>query len=85
MFGILYQTFNLGQTGGSVDGTNTGFLFLALILSMVIVMIIGRWIWNNVLVKYISIVKPIDSLIDFWLLVILLHMLFPSNISMVKV
>ncbi len=33
----------------------------------------GRWIWNNILTKYVTIVKPIESLYDFILLVLLVQ------------
>ena len=56
---------------------NFGALFLALLIYFLIVLVLGRWIWNNVLVKVVTVVRPIDSYLDLWLLIILAGIMLP--------
>ena len=48
------------------------YIYIFITIAIYIVgLYIGRWIWNNKLVKYITIIRPIDSIIDLFLLFIL--------------
>lgn len=40
------------------------------LITLVILMIMIRYIWNNVFVKYITVVKPIDSFVDTLLMAV---------------
>lgn len=48
------------------------FVFILLIISL----LIGQYLWNNVLTKCVTIVKPIDSFVQFIGLYILILILF---------
>jgi hypothetical protein len=43
---------------------NLGILLIVLVLSAFIL----RWLWNKVLVPHVSIVKPLDTLFDAFLM-----------------
>lgn len=43
---------------------------LVSLITLVILMIMIRYIWNNVFVKYITVVKPIDSFVDTLLMAV---------------
>ncbi len=43
---------------------------LVSLITLVILMIMIRYIWNNVFVKYITVVKPIDSFTDTLLMAV---------------
>ena len=43
---------------------------LVSLITLVILMIMIRYIWNNVFVKYIIVVKPIDSFTDTLLMAV---------------
>jgi len=65
---------------GNSDGENKGSVLAAYIISMVIylvlVLLLGKWIWNNVLVKLVSGVNKIKNPLDLILLSILFSLLF---------
>ncbi len=51
-------------------------LLLAVIVVYVILAVFGKFLWNNFLTKYITVLKPIDSWIDIIAISILLRLLF---------
>ena len=88
MIGTLYQLINrhkFTQTGGMASNAheiNWGVLLISLIIYLILITLFGQWIWNNILVKYVTIVKPIESAYEVWLLVVLFHILFPHSINL---
>ena len=56
-----------------IKSTSQTDFYRALIISLitiVVLMLVIRYIWNNVLTKYITILKPVDSFIDTFLLAV---------------
>jgi uncharacterized membrane protein SirB2 len=56
-----------------IKSTSQADFFRALLVSLitiVVLMLVIRYIWNTVLTKYITILKPVDSLIDTLLLAV---------------
>lgn len=55
-------------------------IFIVVALSMSLLMLfIGRKLWNTILVKTVTIINPIESMWEFFLLLVLLRILFPIN------
>ena len=81
---LLYLISNMisGNEGFSNadDNSKNGKLLLSLIINFVIyivlILFVGRWIWNNVLVKLVSGVNKIKNPIDLLLLSLLFSLLF---------
>jgi hypothetical protein len=51
---------------------------LAVVLVYAIVFLFGKFLWNNFLVKYVSVVKPVDSWIDLVAISILGRLMFTA-------
>ena len=51
-------------------------LFLAVITIYLLLLIFGKFLWNEYLVKYVTIVKPIESIVDLLAIAILPALLF---------
>tara|TARA_Y100000992_G_C21009352_1_gene370322 strand:+ start:118 stop:360 length:243 start_codon:yes stop_codon:yes gene_type:complete len=51
-------------------------LFLAVITIYLLLLIFGKFLWNEYLVKYVTIVKPIESIVDLLAIAILAALLF---------
>jgi len=62
------------------DNSKNGKLLLSLVITiaiyLVLILFVGRWIWNNVLVKLVSGVNKIKNPIDLLLLSLLFSLLF---------
>lgn len=41
---------------------------LFFIIFVVVLMFLLRYLWNNALVKYITVLRPVDSLFHMWIL-----------------
>tara|TARA_B100000674_G_scaffold497671_1_gene532362 strand:- start:101 stop:370 length:270 start_codon:yes stop_codon:yes gene_type:complete len=62
--------------GGSEEKKNSGngavlALFLSLLVVFVLLMVFGKYLWNNLLTKVVPAVKPVESvwqLIGLWFL-----------------
>ena len=60
-------------------GENNMTLFVNLVTVVVLVtlmLFVGKYIWNEVLVKLVTSVKPVENPIDLLLLMLLTNMLF---------
>lgn len=84
MYGLIYQIIHqggIGQIGGSMSRVKVDLpiLLLALVIYLTLVILVGSWIWNNVLVRVTTLVKPLNSWYDILLLVVLFHLLYPSG------
>jgi hypothetical protein len=67
-----------GFTGGAGSSNTIQLLsqFLAFVLIYVLLLIFGKFLWNEFLTKYISIAKPVTSIIDLLAMSILLRLFF---------
>jgi len=66
---------------GSADFTKmTGaqllYVFAISVTLLILVTWVHQWIWNNILVKYITIVNPVPTLWEFILLSLIFRALF---------
>lgn len=78
--GVVTNYCNNQSGGGSMDNdTKNKVDFFALIVSIVVTLFLiaflGKYLWNNYLVKYVIICKPIDSSLDLIALVLLFNIL----------
>ena len=67
------------QTGGAQHASNETdvmVVFITLILVIFLLAFFGKYLWNEILVKAVSVCKPINSWIDLLGLVILFNILF---------
>ncbi len=58
--------------------TNFLALLLALLLWLAILLIAAQYLWNGVLVKLVTVVKPVTSVFQLLGLVVLLEILMPK-------
>lgn len=68
-----------GQSGGGQPSMTEVDMLTTLIMLLLVVFIIaffGKFLWNELLVKYVTVCKPIDSWIDLLGLVLLFNILF---------
>ena len=49
-------------SGNKVNGREMLGLFIGMIVWLVFVLFLGRWLWNNILIKLIPGIKPITSI-----------------------
>lgn len=63
-----------GFYGGDLKGLNMP-LILAIITVEILVLLVGKYLWNNYLVKAVSIVNPIDSVLDLLAVSVLVKLL----------
>ncbi len=50
-------------------------LLLAIVVTEILLLIIGKFLWNNYLVKAVTVVRPIDSVIELFAIGMLLRLL----------
>ena len=84
--GVCGETFKNGV--GALNNSNKqeqlncqrnfGTCLLVLVLMLLINFVLGPWLWNNVLTKCVTVVKPIDSFIQFLGLYVLIMILFSN-------
>ena len=74
MFGKLVD--NLGMALMGRNSTNNVLVSLvSYVIVLVLLLTLGEYLWNNVLVKLISVVKPVKSIWELLALQILLSLL----------
>ena len=82
MYGAVYSAFVNGSDGFSGSlGSGSGSVFLALLAIVVMVVIqlfVVKFLWNTVLVRVLSVAKPLPSLLYTLGLLVLVAMLFPG-------
>ena len=67
------------QSGGGAHQVSQADLVVLMITGLVVVFLlafIGKYLWNEYLVKYVTICKPVDSWLDLLALVLLFNILF---------
>ena len=50
-------------------------LLLAIVVTEILLLVIGKFLWNNYLVKAVTVVRPIDSVIELFAIAMLLRLL----------
>ena len=55
-------------------------LISSLVIAMfVVILVVSHWLWNNILVKYITILRPVDSIVEFILLMVAISWFFTER------
>lgn len=86
MYAAIYHLLKSGaqtKMGGApqpnINSIDFLTLFLAIAIYLVIVLLLGTWIWNAVLVKIIPGIGMIDHWYELLFIIVLFHMIFPSS------
>jgi hypothetical protein len=85
MYQSIYAKVALGVDGFSGSQQSTGAVLTALlVLALVIViqLFIIQFLWNNVLVKVVSVVRPLKSLLYTLGLLVLVVMITPNAVGL---
>jgi hypothetical protein len=72
---------NNGNNGNNNNGNKSGRMIVILIILVIwiaLVLLIGKYLWNECLCKVISVCKPIDSVFTIIGLVVLFDILKPQ-------
>uniref|UniRef100_A0A6C0E6X5 Uncharacterized protein n=1 Tax=viral metagenome TaxID=1070528 RepID=A0A6C0E6X5_9ZZZZ len=80
LFGLARETFqNLlsSREGFQQDNENLA-LFLALVLWLLLLLVVARFLWNDVLVNVVTFAKPIKELWQIFGLVLLFDIMCPK-------
>jgi hypothetical protein len=83
LFGCARETFENVLGANSREGFSDNntlkmvALFLAILLWLVILLFVAQYLWNHVLCKVVTIVKPVDNVLYILGLVILMEILYP--------
>ena len=82
--GSLVDSFvgNDNEAFNNVNGTPkvTVGMLVSLVLYLILVLFVGTYLWDNVMVKVCSVCKPMPSLLHFLGLVLLIDMLLPKRL-----
>ena len=80
MYGLVYSNLKEGFVASGA-GNSSGATVLALVavaLVVIVQLFIVRWLWNTVLVRVTSVVRPIPSLLYTLGLLVLVAMVHPG-------
>jgi len=80
MYGAVYSAIVNGSDGFA-SGSGSGSVFLALLAIVAVVVIqlfVVKFLWNTVLVRVLSVAKPLPSLLYTLGLLVLVAMVFPG-------
>ena len=50
-------------------------MLLAIVTLQILILFVGKYLWNTYLVEYVTIVKPVDSVLDLFAIMIILNIL----------
>jgi len=82
-FGNIVENFLSTQRHGEEAFKNTKEMsaaaLIGLVLYMCLVLFAGRYLWDNVLCKVVTVVKPMPSLLHLVGLIVLLDLLHPMG------
>jgi hypothetical protein len=84
MYGYMYSNvMNLAKVDAFASGPSTSgeivLTLLLLVLMVVIQLVVVQWLWNTVLVRVLSVARPLPSLLYSLGLLVLLGLLFPGS------
>ena len=71
------ENFNVAYGGGDTKPSFLPLLF-ALLTIQILILLFGKYLWNNYLVKYVTIVKPVKSVVDLLAISLILALIFPK-------
>jgi len=61
----------------SVGGGNRMVTLIVLVLYLVLLLLVGKWLWNNILCKVVTFCKPMPDVYTLLGLVVLLELVLP--------
>jgi hypothetical protein len=84
MYCQLYQSFVNSAQENFAGGTSSGGAVLAALLAIALVIVVQlfaiQWLWNTVLVRVVSIVRPLPSLLYTLGLLLLIAFVHPASV-----
>jgi hypothetical protein len=86
MYGLVYSNMlDYAKKEGFAGGTSSGgaviVAMLAIVLLIVVQLFIVRFLWNTVLVRVLSVARPLPDLIYTLGLLVLLAIIMPGTVS----
>lgn len=78
MYGAVYSTIVNGSDGFASGSGSVFLALLAIVVMVVIQLFVVKFLWNTVLVRVLSVAKPLPSLLYTLGLLVLVAMLFPG-------
>ena len=83
LFSVAKETFtnilsSKGEGFSNGNDTNYSALILALLLWLAVLLIVAKYLWNGVLVKLVTVVKPATSVFQILALVVLSEIMMPK-------
>ena len=62
----------------ALSGASVTALLVTLVVYLLLVLLLGKWLWNNVLCKTVTFAKPMPSVFTLLGLIILLNLVLPN-------
>jgi len=78
MYGLLYSNLKEGFAASDSSPVATVLALVVIALVIVVQLFVVRWLWNTVLVRVTSVVRPIPSLLYTLGLLVLVAMVHPG-------
>ena len=72
------NNMNMSVNNGSLNAGDAGFgivFMITYIIILVLLLLVGKHLWNNILVKLVTVVNPVKSVVDILGLAVLLSIL----------
>jgi hypothetical protein len=85
MIGLVSKIANSTALAADEHFTNTGnrqvkpvVALIIAILALLIILLAGKWLWNNVATKYITVLRPVPSVWHLLGLMLILDLVLPG-------
>jgi len=79
MYGAVYSAIVNGSDSFASESGSVFLAMLAIVAVVVIQLFVVKFLWNTVLVRVLSVAKPLPSLLYTLGLLVLVAMLFPGS------
>lgn len=56
-------------------------IFIVIALYLLLLLLVGKYLWNEFGAKYLTIFKPVSSILDILALMVLFNLIFPTCMS----
>ena len=74
-FRLMFVSIGTYEQAKRTDYKNLFSILLALITIIFLQLTLGKWLWNNYLVNYITIAKPLNSIFDILAISLLIKLI----------
>ena len=78
MYGLMYSNLKEGFAAADSSPVATVLALVVVVLVVVVQLFIVRWLWNTVLVRVTSVVRPLPSLLYTLGLLVLVALVHPG-------